>query len=74
MAVNFKDGVFRNGSSPGSGSAFGNIKDGVVRKGAGYAGSGSVVGKVNNYSIKGADSMDEAAKVACYHFLVGNIF
>ena len=53
MAVNFKDGVFRNGSSPGTGSA---------------------IGKVNNYSIKGAEYMDEAVKVACYHFLVKKIF
>ena len=73
MAVNFKDGVFRNGSSPGSGSALGNIKNGVVRSGS-SPGSGSTIGKVKDYSIKGADYMDEAVKVACYHFLVKKIF
>ncbi len=73
MAVNFKDGVFRNGSSPGTGSAIGNIKNGVVRNGS-SPGTGSAIGKVNNYSIKGAEYMDEAVKVACYHFLVKKIF
>ena len=51
--ANFKNGVFRNGSSLGSGSAIGKAKD---------------------YSIKGAEYMDEAAKVACYHFLVKKYF
>ena len=29
--TNYRDGVVRNGSSIGSGSSIGNIKDGVVR-------------------------------------------
>ena len=71
--ANFKNGVFRNGSSLGSGSAIGNIKNGIVRNGSSL-GSGSTIGKAKDYSIKGAEYMDEAAKVACYHFLVKKIF
>ena len=51
--ANFKDGVIRNGSSPGS---------------------GTTIGKVRNYSIKGGEKMDETSAVAVYHFLVKNIF
>ena len=92
MAVEFKNGVIRNGgrcvgnvkndviregssSSTASGKCVGNVKGGVVRRSSSSsAGSGSKVGKTRDYSMKGADYMDEAAKVACYHFLVRKIF
>ena len=95
--ANFKDGVIRNGSSPGSGSPVGNVKNGVIRKGgsgsagggtavgnvkngyvykggSGSAGGGSKIGRVKDYSMRGSDYMDEATAVACYHFLIKNIF
>ena len=74
---NVKNDVIRAGpsSSAGSGKCVGNVKGGVVRRGpSSSAGSGSQVGKTRDYSIKGADYMDETAKVACYHFLVRKIF
>ena len=75
MSTNFKNGVVRKGSStPGHGTALGNVKNGVVRKGSSTPGHGSTVGKVRDYPIKGAEYLDEAEKVACYHFLVRNIF
>ena len=92
MAVEFKNGVIRNGgrcvgnvkndviregssSSPGSGKCVGNVKGGVVRRSSSSsAGSGSKVGKTRDYSIKGANYVDEAIVVACYHFLVRRVF
>ena len=73
MAFNFKNGVIRDGQSLGAGRAIGNVKNGVVRNGQSL-GAGSTIGKVKDYSIKGAEYMDETAKVACYHFLVKKIF
>ena len=68
---NFKDGVIRDGSSAGAGSALGNVKDGVVRAGSGTSqGSGSTKGKVKDYTIKGMEREDDAEIVAAYHFLV----
>ena len=49
------------------------MKSGVIRDG-GSAGSGTPVGKVRNYSIKGGEKMDETSAVAVYHFLIKNIF
>ena len=73
--MNIKDGVIRNGSSIGSGSAIGNVKNGVIRKSSSSsAGSGNSIGKVKDYTIKGADYVDEATMVACYHFLIKEIF
>ena len=70
MAVEFKNGVIRDG-----GRCVGNIKNDVIREGPSSSpGSGSQVGKTRDYSMKGADYMDETAKVACYHFLVRKIF
>ena len=75
MSTNFKNGVVREGSSsPGYGTALGNVKNGVIRKGSSSPGYGSTVGKGRDYPIKGAEYIDEAEKVACYHFLVRNIF
>ena len=74
---NIKNDVIREGpsSTPGSGRCIGNVKGGVVKKGpSSTPGSGSNVGKAKDYSIKGTEYMDEAAKVACYHFLVKKIF
>ena len=74
---NVKNDVIREGSSssPGSGRVIGNVKGGVVRRGSSSsAGSGSTVGKTRDYSIKGANYVDEAIAVACYHFLIRRIF
>jgi len=74
---NVKRDVIREGSSssPGSGRVIGNVKGGVVRRGSSSsAGSGSKLGKTRDYSIKGADYVDETIMVACYHFLVRRIF
>ena len=70
MAVEFKNGVIRNG-----GRCVGNVKNDVIREGSSSsAGSGSKVGKTRDYSIKGANYVDEAIVVACYHFLVRRVF
>ncbi len=74
---NVKRDVIREGSSssPGSGRVIGNVKGGVVRRGSSSsAGSGSKLGKTRDYSIKGADYVDETIMVTCYHFLVRRIF
>ena len=74
---NVKNDVIREGSSssPGSGKCVGNVKGGVVRRSSSSsAGSGSKVGKTRDYSIKGANYVDEAIVVACYHFLVRRVF
>ena len=74
---NVKKSVIREGSSstPGSGKIVGNVKGGVVKKGSSStAGSGSTVGKTRDYSMKGANHIDESIKVGCYHFLVKKIF
>ena len=73
--ANYKDGIIRDGSSPGSGRCLGNVKNGIIREGfSPNLGSGSNVGKVRDFSIKGGDKMDEATAVACYHFLIKKIF
>ena len=73
--ANFKNGVVRDGSSTGSGRVLGNIKNGVVKKSTSSSlGSGSTIGKVKDFSMKGGEYMDEASAVACYHFLIKNIF
>ena len=72
---NLKKDVYRNGSSEGSGSVLGNIKNGVVRKGSGsVVGSGSNIGKTKDYAFKGSSSVGEAEAVALYHFLEKEIF
>jgi hypothetical protein len=53
----------------GSGTAIGNVKDGVVRNGSGK-GSGSIVGKVSDFTIKGIERERDDEIVAVYHFLV----
>ena len=95
--ANYKNGVIRDGSMPGSGRSIGNVKNGVIRMspsptvGSGKClgnvkngvirksvspslGSGSTVGKVRDFSIKGGGDMDDAIAVACYHFLIKDIF
>ena len=56
---NLKKDVYRNGSSEGSGTVLGNIKNGVVRKGSGsIVGSGSVLGNIKNGIVrKGSGSI-----------------
>tara|TARA_B110000971_G_scaffold204606_1_gene226275 strand:+ start:110 stop:334 length:225 start_codon:yes stop_codon:yes gene_type:complete len=72
---NLKKDVYRNGSSEGSGSVVGNIKNGVVRKGSSPSlGSGSTIGKTKDYAFKGSSSAGEAEAVALYHFLEKEIF
>ena len=71
--ANFKNGVIKDGSSPGSGRALGNVKNGVVKNGS-SPGSGSTKGKVKDYSIKGGEYMDDTTAVAVYHFLISRIF
>jgi len=61
--------MIRTGSSLGSGSTIGNVKDGVVRNGS-SKGSGSTVGKVADYMIKGMERERDDEIVAAYHFLV----
>ena len=72
---NLKKDVYRNGSSEGSGSVVGNIKNGVVKKGSSSSlGSGSTIGKTKDYAFKGSSSVGEAEAVALYHFLEKEIF
>ena len=47
----------------------GNVKDKVVRDGS-TKGSGSIVGKVSDYTIKGMERERDDEIVAVYHFLV----
>ena len=50
---NLKKDIYRNGSSEGSGTVLGNIKNGVVRKGnSSIAGYGSVVGNIKNGVVR----------------------
>ena len=50
---NLKKDVYRNGSSEGSGTVLGNIKNGVIRKGSvSVAGHGSVVGNIKNDVVR----------------------
>jgi len=71
--ANFKNGVIRDGSSPGSGRPLGNVKGGTVRNGS-SPGSGSTKGKAKDYKIKGGEYMDDALAAAVYHFLIKRIF
>ena len=71
--ANFKNGVIKDGSSPGSGRALGNVKNGVVKNGS-SPGSGSTIGKVRDYSIKGSEYLDDTTAVAIYHFLIRRVF
>ena len=71
--ANFKDGVIRDGSSPGHGRALGNVKSGIVRDGS-SSGHGSTKGKAKDYKIKGGEYIDDALAAAVYHFLIKKIF
>ena len=54
---NLRKDIYRNGSSDGSGSVVGNIKNGIVRKGGNSGGGGSVVGNVKDGIVrKGGNS------------------
>ena len=54
---NLRKDIYRNGSSDGSGSVVGNIKNGIVRKGGNSGGGGSVVGNIKNGIVrKGGNS------------------
>ena len=54
---NLKKDVYRNGSSEGSGTVLGNIKNGVVRKGnSSNAGNGSVIGNIKNGIVRKGSS------------------
>ena len=72
---NLRKDIYRNGSSEGSGTALGNIKNGVIRKGgSSAAGNGTTIGKTKDYAFKGSSSIGEAEAVALYHFLEKEIF
>ena len=71
--MNFKDGVIRDGSSPGSGRPLGNIKDGVVRDGS-SPGSGRTIGKVTDFVIKGMEGQSHEDIILAYHFFVRKLF
>ena len=50
---NLRKDIYRNGSSEGSGTVLGNIKNGVIRKGgSSAAGNGSIVGNIKNGVIR----------------------
>jgi hypothetical protein len=51
MNANFKDGVIRNGTAIGAGTALGNIKDGVIRNGF-AKGSGTALGNVKDGVVR----------------------
>ena len=71
--ANFKNGVFFNGSSPGSGKRLGNVKNGYVYNGS-SPGSGRKVGRVKDYNVKGGENLEDVLVVAAYHFLIEEIF
>ena len=69
----FKNDVFFDGSSPGSGKKIGNIKNDVVYDGQ-SPGSGRKIGRVKDYRVKGGESLRDDLVVATYHFLIKRIF
>ena len=54
--ANYKDGVIRDGSSPGSGKALGNIKGGIIRDGSSL-GSGRAILNVKNGEVRDGSSL-----------------
>jgi hypothetical protein len=54
--ANFKDGVVRDGSSAGTGKAFGNIKDGVVRDGS-SKGTGKAIFNIKGGAVRDGSSV-----------------
>ncbi|GHU14600.1 hypothetical protein FACS189441_4600 [Betaproteobacteria bacterium] len=63
---NVKDGIIRDGSSPGFGKALGNIRDDVVRDGS-TRGSGHVLFVVKNGAVRaGSSSGRNIGKVSSF--------
>ena len=51
--ANYKDGIIRDGSSPGSGKCLGNVKNGIIREGfSPNLGSGKCLGNVKNGVVR----------------------
>ena len=71
--ANFKNGVFFDGSSPGSGRRIGNVKNDVIYDGQSI-GSGRRIGNVKDYRVKGGEYLKDDLVVATYHFLIKKIF
>ena len=58
----------------GAGIAVHNVKNDKIYSGSSsIAGSGKNIGKVNDYKINNID-LNNAATIACWHFLIGKIF
>ena len=72
--ANFKDGKIYDGSNPGSGKQLWNVKNGKVYKGIGSTGSGTKIGPVSDFTIKGIERAKDEPIVAVYHFLINKIF
>ena len=60
--ANFKNGVFFNGSSPGSGKRLGNVKNDVIFNGS-SPGSGKRLGNVKNGYVYDGSSPGSGTKV-----------
>ena len=71
--ASFKNNVFYDSSSPGSGKRIGNVKNDVIYDGT-SPGSGRKVGNVKDYRVKGGESLRDDLVVATYHFLIKRIF
>lgn len=69
---NVDNGVIRDGWYVGNGNAIGNVDNGVIRDGW-CIGNGYQIGNAEDYKIHGMET-DEAAMVACWHFLINPIF
>ena len=70
---NFKNDVFFDGNSAGSGRRLGNVKNGYVYDGN-SPGSGRKLGRVKDYNVKGGENLRDVLVVATYHFLIKKIF
>ena len=70
---NFKNDVFFDGNSVGSGRRLGNVKNDVIYDGS-SPGSGRIVGRVKDYNVKGGENLRDVLVVAAYHFLIKKIF
>ena len=50
------------------------VKDGKVYKGIGSPGSGTKIGTVSDFTIKGIEREKDETIIAVYHFLIKKIF
>lgn len=73
--ANFQDGIIRDGIGIGNGETLGNTKNGVIYKGTSLtAGDGDQIGNVRDFMIEEMEDRSEAEIVACYHFLLEDVF